>query len=66
MFLVECKYTDAKSYSITGKLLETVRREAAKQCKTGIIELELCGRIAYIVPQEVVEHYVELNTKQEK
>jgi hypothetical protein len=46
--------------------METVRKEAAKQCKTGIIELELGGRIMYIVPVDMIEDYVELNEQRKR
>ena len=54
-YLVECKLTDKKSFSITKTLLEKVRREAAKEGKMGVVELDIDSTICYVVPPEFVE-----------
>jgi len=66
LFLCECKFTDKDSYSIKKTLLEKVRREAAKQGKTGIIELDINNTTCYVVPRDVMEHYVRVCEEENK
>lgn len=64
-FLCECKLTEKKSYTLTKELLEKVRREGAKQLKHGIIELSIEGRTVYVVPPELVMHYLALRQEED-
>lgn len=57
--LIECKYTDAKSFKLTRSMWETVQREADKIGKTGIMELDIDGSMMYVVPKWVVEVFIE-------
>ena len=57
--MVECKFTDGKGFRVTKALLEKVRRESAMQGKTGIVELDIDGTLCWIVPENVLEVYVE-------
>jgi len=62
--MCECKYTDAGSFSIKQSLLEKVRRESAKEGKTGIVALDISGTRCFIVPPSVVECYLEYLKKE--
>ena len=56
-FLVECKATTKKSFSINLKLLDEINKKALFEDKIAIVRLDISGRRLWVVE----DHHVEIN-----
>jgi Holliday junction resolvase len=64
LYLIEVKYTDRKSYSLTKKTLEKIRKEAAGQNRIPIMRINIQGEEWYVVPNNIWGPYMEAEDDQ--
>lgn len=50
-FLIECKITDNKSFSVKLKDWQKIRIEALQKHKTGIMHLDISGVKMFVIPE---------------
>jgi len=50
-YLIECKITGKKSFSIKNDTLEKIRVEALRKGKTGIMHIDISGNRMFVIPE---------------